>query len=214
MGMMALLRQMYLDLDWYKKILEQPVEEQAKHVHILETNFKLSFYRAMFEGIVNSADKMSYTKNSVKMKNVWKFLDEGEESSNLGIEEYLVEFIQGKTVEGSIIMVTPDLVPFFKFDEKNEEEYVEKPYIKLVGKWNKRFIYELDITQISFLKGFKRGAFFIKEGNRYVINPEKPLVYYNTIDNPFVSKPILKLFASFDFKFFTSSTTFLRVEDM
>lgn len=202
-----------LDLKWYEKILEQPVEEQAKYVHILESNFKLKFYKNMFESIVKSADKMAYNQNRVKMKNVWKFIDD-ETSTDFDIEEYLIQFIEEKTSEGSVIMVTPDLTPYFKFESKNEEEYAEKPYIKLVGKWKNRFVYEIDTNQVAYLKGFKRGAFFIKEGNRYVVNPTKPLAYFNTIENPFINNPILMMFSSLDFNFYTSATTFLRVEDM
>ncbi|SRR6266403_1172204 len=202
-----------LDLKWYEKILEQPVEEQAKYVHILESNFKLKFYKNMFESILKSADKMAYNQNKVKMKNVWKFIED-ETSTDFDIEEYFIQFIEDKTLDGSVIMVTPDLTPYFKFETKNDEEYAEKPYIKLVGKWKNRFIYEIDTNQVAYLKGFKRGAFFIKEGNRYVVNPTRPLVYFNTVKNPFVNNPILLLFASLDFNFYTSATTFLRVEDM
>jgi hypothetical protein len=202
-----------LNLDWYSKILSQPVEDQAKYVHILESNFKLIFYKSMFNTILKSADKMAYNKNSVKMKNFWNFLDD-ETSISMDIEDYLVEFIEGRTSDGSVIMVTPDLTPYFNFDLKNNEEYSEKPYIKYSGKWKNRFVYEIDTNQVTYLKGFKRGAFFIKEGNKYVINPSKPLVYSNIIKSPFREEPILFLFENMDFNFYQSSTTFLRVEDM
>lgn len=203
----------YLELDWYKKFMSQPVEDIAKYVHILEKNFKLSFYKAMFDAIVSKADRMSYSKTNAKMKSVWKFLDE-EDDDRVVVEDYLIEFIEKKTIVGSVIMVTPDLVPFFKFDETNIEEYAEKPYVKYVGKWKDRFVHEIDTEQITNLKGFKRGAFFIKEGNTFNINPERPLVYFNTIENPFLEKPVLKFFTAFDFNFLTSATTFLKVEDM
>lgn len=203
----------HLDYKWYDDIMKQSVDEQAKYVHVLESNFKLIFYKAMFESIVKSADKMAYNKTKVKMKNVWKFIDD-ETSTGYDIEEYFVEFIEEKTPIGSIIMITPDLTPFFKLDSVNDEAYMDKPYIKLLGKWKGRFIHEIDTTQVSYLNGFKRGAFFIKEGNRYVINPTKPLMYFNTVANPFIEKPILMLTESLDFNFYGSASTFLRIEDM
>ncbi len=195
-------------LELYKDIKKG---EDEKFVDLLIKKFNLAFYRAMFEANIKKADRIAYSENNLKMKSLWDIVENVDEPE-LDLEEYFVEFLHKKTVDGSVVMVTPDLVKYFELDVKNEEIYDEKPFVKYLGIWKERFVYEIDTEQITNLKGFKKGAFFIKDGNSYIINPDKPIVYFNTVDNMFLEKPILKLFASIDFDFKLTNTKFLKVE--
>lgn len=206
-----------LSHEWWNSILNEYETDEEKYAVILDKNLRLALYTTMLHKMAESADKINYNNHKNKMNNVLSFLDEEEDDKTL--EEYFSEYVLKKSVVGSTIMITPDMKPYFPLDTKNGEKLADKKgQVELLGEWEDRHLFEIDVNQIKGMKGFKKGAFFINEGNehrnKYIINPEKPLVYYNVIDNPFLQKPVLKVFSNLDFKFFASATLFLRVEDL
>jgi hypothetical protein len=133
------------------------------------------------------------------------------------MEEGAIEYIKNKSVDGSMVMITPDLTPYFELDENNTEALNskdEEAQVRYLGKWNKRRIFEINTKQIKYLKGFERGAFFLQNGNKFKLDPRKPLAFFNVIENPFLEKPSLKMYVNLDVKIYNQASTFLRIEDM
>jgi hypothetical protein len=201
--------------EFWADIMNSEMDTASKHVKVLDKNFRAMFYTAMFQAMVKDSDPTTY--NNTKRK--WSSFLSDDDTPTQTLEEGVIEYVKGKTVEGSMVMVTPDITPYFQLDEVNTETLVATDgdgdqQIKYVGKWEGRKVYEINVSKISYLKGFKRGAFFMKSGNKFLINPAKPLGYFHVIDNMFLTKPSLKMYLNMDIKIFNSSSTFLRIEDM
>jgi hypothetical protein len=198
--------------EFWSDIMNSDMDTASKHVKILDKNFRAMFYTSLFQSMVKNADSATYNN----MKRKWSAILSDDDAPTQTLEEGVIEYIRNKTEVGSMVMVTPDITQYFNFDEVNNETLVATDgdgdqQIKFVGTWDDRLVYELNVNKISYLKGFKKGAFFIKQGNKFLINPAKPLGYFHVIDNVFLTKPSLKMYVNLDFKFFNSSSTFLRV---
>jgi hypothetical protein len=196
--------------EFWDEIMTSDMDTESKYSKILDKNFRLLFYSALFQEMATNSSKTAYSNTKRKLA----ILFSDDNASIPTMEEGVVKYIKDKSEDGSIIMITPDLTPFFEIDVASEEALSandEEAQIKYLGIWNRRKIYEINTKQIKGLKDFDRGAFFIKKGNRYIINPTKPLAYYNVIDNPFLEKPSLKMYVNLDTKFTLMSSTFLRV---
>jgi hypothetical protein len=196
--------------EFWAEIMKSGMDTESKYAKILDKNFRLLFYSALFREMANNSSKTAYNNNKRKLANLFT-----EETQTM--EDGVIEYIKNKSVDGSMIMITPDLTPFFELDDVNTEKLTAndvEAQIKFLGKWNNRKVFEINTKNIKYLKGFERGAFFIQAGNTFRLNPKKPLGFFNVIDNPFLEKPSLKMYVNLDVKFHISSSTFLRIEDI
>ena len=202
----------HLSMENFKDAMEKEYQdENMRYVDILEKRLEHAFNRRMLDSLATQADTKSYNERQLKMRNLTNSLSDSSKK-DMDLEEYLMEFIEKNTSEGSIIMATPDITPHFSLSEKNESVSDKDEHIIYKGVWENRFVNEINLEACN-LKGFKKGAFFMKKGyNRYELNPEKPIVYFNVIENPFLEKPVLKLFTNYAFRFSKNSATFLRID--
>lgn len=201
-----------------KLIIDNGLSIDEKYVKNLETSFKQAFYTAFFNTVAQNADQVSYNSYKLKMKNILSFLDE-EDSDNFEdqtIHGYFIDWLKKQTKEGSIVFVTPDITKFIEIDEPSTEDVVEKDKQQIIylGMSENRMFYEINTDHFGkMMKGFKEGAFLLNGGD-YIINPDKPLVYFNKVENPFIEDPILFLFNNIDFKFGKNNAIFARINDL
>lgn len=202
--------------------------QDDKFVDILERSYKHMFFGAFFSTVAQNADEIAYNESNHKLRSVMSFLDD-ETNEDVSLHAYFVDWVNQKTKEGSVIFVTPDITkhlqlqkPFYETDEEKEETRLldldpttkNRKKVKFLGESYNRSFYELNIESIgTALKGFKQGAFFLNGGD-YIINPTKPLVYFNKIENPYIKNPILMLFNNLDFKFGKNNSVFARIHDL
>lgn len=192
---------------WWDKILNENTDDDTKYSKIVEKDLNLAFYTSLITSLLKNADKLSFTKTSMKMK---KIVAEGEFSKSK--EELLLDTILKKTHEGSILFITPDMEKWVKVDKVINDELGDRGQIKYLGIWDKRHIFVINVDNINGLKGYSNEIIFLNKGNSYVLNPEKPIVYFNVIENPFLERPLIKWFAGADFDIFMDKSARLRVD--
>ena len=187
-----------LTLKHWDEIMNEDIKDQEKYFKILERTSKYGFYTAIVNGIAQDANKDKLSKRNLKYKNL--FTD--DEDSTSSMEQYLINTVKKKTTDGDIIMITPDMEEFIDIDKPNTEEILSNEHIKLLGTWKNRWVFVLTPDNFKATKNLKKAVFFIGTGNRYNINPEKPLAYYHVVDNPLLTKPKIKVFYNITMKFF------------
>ena len=138
------------------------------------------------------------------------FADEKDETSSM--EQLLIKAINKKSNKGDIVMITPDMKDVVDISKENGDD--DDEHIKLMGMWKDRWMFQIQPENFKTLKGLEKAIIFIKKGNNFNINPEKPLVHFHLIDNPMLTKPKLKVYFNLTMKFFMANTTILFVEDM
>ncbi len=194
--------------DWWSKILKEDIEEDLKYTKIVEKELNLAFYTSFISSLLKNADKLSYGERNLKFK---KILSDGNDDTSR--ETLLLDTILKKTHSGSILFITPDMEKWVLTENSVDEELGDKGQVKYKGVWNERHIFVINIDKIRGLEQYSNEIIFVNQGNSYVLNPEKPIVYYNVIENPFLERPILKWFAGAEFDISMDKATRMRVDN-
>jgi type II secretory pathway component PulC len=194
--------------EWWQEILNQSgVSDDLKFAEIVEKDLNLSYYTSFFTSLVKKADKISFGQRDIKMK---KLLLEDDTITREGL---MLDTILEKTNEGSILFITPDMEKWIQ-PEKIINDNFNKSFVKHLGLWKKRHIFVIDADKLGKnFNGWKDEVIFVNKGNSYLLNPSKPIIYFNVIENPFLEKPILKWYAGAKFEISMDKATRMRVDE-
>ena len=202
-------KEIELKHEWWNKILSEDIEEEMKWVKIVEKDLNLAFYQTFIFSLIKNADKLTYNERSIKMKKILSTVDEDTSRETL-----LLDTVLKKTHDGSILFITPDMEKYFQSENTVNEELGDKGQIRYIGVWSKRYIFVINTDNILTLKNYKREILCVNNGNSYVVNPEKPIVYFNALENnPFLERPMLKWFAGAEFDISMDKSLRLNVEN-
>jgi hypothetical protein len=199
-----------LAMSHWQEIMSEDVDEDEKYFKVIEKNFTYGFYSTLIKELAQKADRTAITQKNLRTYNL--LADEEDGERELTMYEYLIDNLEKKSKDNSIIVVTPDMVEHMDIDHKNENESIGDAHIKYIGEWKSRKVFSIEAENFKMTQGLKYFVFFIKDGNKYIFNPEKPIMYYHIIDNPFLEKPIIKLFTNCSLKFYMANTTLMSVE--
>lgn len=185
---------------WWDSIMnEVDVAEELKLVKIADKNLGLKFYTKMIRTLTNNYDKSKFSEQDYNLKNV--FNDLGTK------EEYFINTILNKTENNSMLIVSDDIKELF--DINKVTKFTTNDKLIYEGKFKNRDIYTLS----KDYKEFTEGVIGINNG-KYLVNPTKPLVYLNIIENPLLEKPIIKLFYFCEFEFDMSKTFIINAKEV
>lgn len=194
--------------EWWQEILNQSdVSDDLKFAQVVEKDLNLSYYTSFFTSLVKKADKIGFGERDIKMK---KLLLEDDTITREGL---MLDTILEKTKEGSILFITPDMEKWIS-PEKIINDNFKESFVKHLGLWKKRHIFVIDADKLGKnFNGWKDEVIFVNKGNSYLLNPSKPIVYFNVIENPFLEKPILKWYAGAEFEISMDKATRMRVDE-
>lgn len=192
--------------EWWDKYFNMDISDQETYVTICEKEFRLKFYTNMFKKMAENSDRKRFNQRDVNFKK----LIHDDDSRVMG--DYLKEYILNSTEDKSVLIITPDLESFIPITEPVSEELGNKGQIKYLGKWYNRIIYSVDTEQITVLKNFTKGLFYINSGNRFIVNPDRPMAYINVIENPFLDKPILRISSTGKFDFHMNNSKIVYID--
>ncbi|MFM2393967.1 MAG: hypothetical protein RLZZ546_1949, partial [Bacteroidota bacterium] len=194
--------------NWWTKILTEEIEEDLKYVKIVEKDLNLAFYTSLFSDLIKKADKLSYGERNLKFK---KLLSNGDEDTSR--EGLLLDTLLKKTHEGSVLFITPDMEKWVQTENFINDELGDKGQIRYIGVWKERHIFVINVDKIRGLEQYSNEIIFLNKGNAYVLNPEKPIVYFNVIENPFLERPIIKWYAGAEFDIYMDKASRMRVDN-
>lgn len=221
---------------WWNTILEAEGTDEEKYVKIAEKNIIQNLYSSIFKQMYTNGDKSSYNQFQFDRNNL---LSEAMDEETLPhLEDGMIAHILKRTVEGSVVVLTKDMVKYFEihlptdadvlalaqiesdeeFENNKGEKKTAEAHVRYLGVWQGRDMYVANVERLPFFRGVTHSAFFIHNGinnrNKYLVNPTKPLVYFNVVDNPMLTKPNLELFGLLDYKFFQTATVFFQANDL
>lgn len=199
-----------LSMKHWQEIMSENLEEDDKFFKIIEKNLTYGLYSNIISELANKADRSSITEKSLRTHNL--LVDEEDGERELTMSEYLLDNVEKMTTENTIIIVTPDMIEHMDIHQKNTNNNIGDEHLKYIGKWKSRWIYSIEPNNFKMTKGLKNFVFIIKNGNKYLFNPEKPILYYHILENPFLEKPIIKLFTNCSLNFYMANTTLLNVK--
>ena len=136
------------------------------------------------------------------------------DSNDKPIEEHFLEVLYKKMDKNSLLVIPSSMEQYVNISNINNDELGSNGQIKHIGDSNGRPVYSVNTEEINALKGFKNGVIWINSGNQFILNPTKPIVFFNTIENPYLKRPILYVTSMGDFKFKKDSCTVMYVEDL
>lgn len=185
---------------WWDSIMnEVDVAEELKLVKIADKNLGLKFYTKMIRTLTDNYDKSKFSEQDYNLKNV--FNDLGTK------EEYFINTILNKTENNSMLIVSDDIKELFDINEVSK--FTTNDKLIYEGKFKNRDIYTLS----KDYKEFTDAVIGINNG-KYLVNPTKPLVYLNIIENSLLEKPIIKLFYLCEFEFDMSKTFIINAKEV
>ena len=194
---------------WWTDIMtDTSLTEDERVVKIVDKSFGLAFYSAMVTKMTQNFDRVTYSDKDFKLKMV---LDDDDTITK---EEHFLDMLIKRTEPNSVLMVSSDMEEYIHVDEPAREEFGHNDKIVYMGKCQNRNVYSVDADEIKGMKGFSKGVIYINSGNSYVVNPTKPLAFFNTIENPYLKRPLIKLFSMGDFEFKMASTTIMFVDNL
>ena len=193
---------------WWNEILSSSIEEELKWVKIVEKDLNLAFYQTFIFKLIKEADRVTYNNRALKMKNLLS-----ETSEDITKESLLLDIVIKRTKEDSILFITPDMEKYFETEKTIHEELGNKGQIRYTGIWDKRHIFVINTDNIKGLSNFTNEILCVNKGNSYIVNPDKPIVYFNVIDNPFLERPIIKWFAGAEFDISMDKSLRMNVEN-
>jgi len=198
-----------LSMKHWENIMNETIDDDEKFIKIVEKNFTYFFYNTILKQIAKKADRVSITEKSLKMRNLLVDTDLGE--TEINIEEYIIEKIKEKTEDNSLILITKDLIDYIDIDKKSLDVLSDK-HIQYLGKWKNRDVFSYEQDNFSVTHSIKNYAMVINSGNNFNFNPDKPILNYHDISNPFLEKPILKLFSLVSIDIYMSNSTLINIE--
>ncbi len=193
---------------WWDDIMSENIEKDLKLVKIVEKDLNLAFYKSFIFDLLKHADQMAFTEESFKLK---KILEDGADDRSR--EDMLLDNILKKTTPESIIFLSPDMGKYIEVDTPINEELGDRGQVKYLGIWNERHVFVINTENISGMKGYSNEIIFVNRGNSYVLNPAKPIVYFNLIENPFLERGQVKWFAGAEFEIFMDKSGRMSVDD-
>jgi hypothetical protein len=124
---------------------------------------------------------------------------------------FYVQKMLNITDENASIYITKDLKD--KLDiSYNPHTNNNNEIVEYLGQWKNRRIYQMNVQNIPKWEKAEQVALIMNNGNKFYINPEKPLVYINVIENPMITKPVIYMFYSMKMEFHQSKASLFRVE--
>lgn len=194
---------------WWTEIMtDSALTEDERIVKIVDKSFGLAFYSAMVTKMTQNMDRVTYSDKDFKLKMV---LDDNDTITK---EEHFLDMLIKRTEPNSVLMVSSDMEEYVHIDEPAREEFGHNDKIVYMGKLQNRNVYSVNADEIKGMKGFAKGVIYINSGNSYIVNPTKPLAFFNTIENPYLKRPLIKLFSMGDFEFKMASTTIMFVDNL
>lgn len=188
-----------LNNEWWEDELKN---DEFNHNDILSRDLDNNFYISFIRAILNNSDTSSYSNYNSSLYNAIN--DKNETDFDLFIKTLL-----NKSEEGSILFLTQDLVKYFS---DKEPEFFNNKKIEFVDYWKNRKIYVLNKDSISGLEKLEYEIFILNKGNEFNLNPNKPLVYFNVIETPFMANPILQWYKNFNIKIRLDKSTRLKID--
>lgn len=194
--------------NWWSKILTEDIEQDLKYVKIVEKDLNLAFYTSLFSDLLKKADKLSYGERNLKFK---KLLADGDEDLSRG--GLLLDTLLKKTQDGSVLFITPDMEKHVQTETIINDELGDKGQIRYIGTWKQRHVFVINVEKIRGLEKYSNEIIYLNAGNSYVLNPEKPIVYFNVIENPFLERPIIKWYAGAEFDISMDKASRMRIDN-
>jgi hypothetical protein len=196
------------------------VEDTVNHANALIRAFRGEHYSAMFANLTHAMDTIAFNEFTLKGNHILSILN-NEEEGDKSFEDNLREYILENTSDGSAVMATPDTLSLFGLNGYTGE--AQQGNIEHSGSWCERLVYEIATEKMKSTKGFRNGLFLINDGqyvdntgatvrNAYIVNPNKPLLYYTPVTTPFDEKPVLMMKFNVGYKFYKTATKLLRIE--
>lgn len=195
-----------LENSHWTDILNQDKDLYLKYIEIADRNFNFWFKTALFNNVAEKTDRKFISKNNNELDN---FIS----GKKKDIKDYLLDYIDTNSSKESVLFVTTDIEPYIPITILSDIPRNEKSQVNFVGYWNKRKVYVLNTKEIYAFKNLDKSVFYLEKGNRIVINPTKPIVYMNVIENPFLLKPVLDIYSMGRFEILMTKTNFLYITD-
>ena len=79
--------------------------------------------------------------------------------------------------------------------------------------WQKRNIFTVNTKEIIPLYNYEKTIICLNKGNRIYLNPSKPILYLNKIENPFVNKPILYITSMYKIETIMNKTNLIYIKN-
>lgn len=187
----------------WNDILNNTNEENLNYVNIVNKDLQNIFNNRIIEEVMTKSDTRNFGQNDINIFNVLH--DDIIFNFNFDL---FIRHILSKSDEGSTLIFTNDLIKYFsdkefKFENGNKMEFVEI--------WENRKLYVLN-NEANGLKKLENEIFIINKNNEIVINPDKPLVYFNVNKNPFNENPIIKWYKNMDIKLKMDKSLRLKID--
>ncbi len=193
---------------WWNDIMnETELSIGERYVKIVNKTFGLAFYSGMFGSIAQNCDRATFSKNDYKLSIA---LDD----NNKPIEEHFLDVLYKQMEENSLLVIPSDMEDYVNISNGKNDELGDSGQIKHIGSSNGRLVYSVNTDEIKALNGFKNGVIWINSGNQFILNPTKPIVYFNAVENPFLKRPLLYVTSMGDFKFKKNACTVMYVKDL
>lgn len=183
-----------LSNDWWDTILNnETMCLDSKHVKIVEKDLKNTFYSAWFGDIFKNANKLAVSDAKLKLNNLL--------GTDITYSNLLLDTVYEKTEKGSTIFITENLVSDFVVEDEFEDPtYDEKTsLVKLLGSSRGRDIYMLRHKNIKGMSKLKDEVITLNLGNKWLIDPTKPIIYFHHLENPYLDRGMIKWYALADF---------------
>lgn len=147
-----------------------------KELNIAFNIYDTSLFNSVLLNVFKNGEKKYISNDQVNVYNVLN-------DTNLDIDEYFEKTIDVLSNEGSSIISCEKLkdvfggeikkIPSFDNNYKNRDHtYINKDYANQISK----------IEEYSFI---------LNKGNKFLLNPKKPIIYFNKINSPFYDFPVL-----------------------
>jgi hypothetical protein len=199
----------YLSDDKHKTILESDNDSVTKYALIAEKKILQLLNVYCLNQLVEHGDTKTVNIDEYKMAKI---------TDNIGTID-AAEFYKEKLFKiadpKASIYITKDLEEILK-DDISYNAYTNTTndeIIQYLGKLNSRDIYLFHHGKIPKWEKAENIALVMNDGNKMVINPEKPLVYMNVIENPMIENPIIYMFYSMQMEFHQSRACRYQVFD-
>lgn len=196
-----------LNHKWWHTILSENIEDDLKYTKIVEKDLNLAFYTSLISSLLKNSDKTLFSNRNLKFGKL--FSDKKEFTK----ESLLFDMLLKKTEDDSILFITPDMEKHIELTHKVKEELGDKGQLKYLGIWNNRYLFSINVDMINGLQNYKNEIIYINKGNSYLLSPDKPIAYYNFIQNPFLDKGLLKWYACADFDILMNRTGRIQIDE-
>lgn len=189
----------------YESVLDSASDTATKYASISEKKLLTMLNTHCLKQLAENGDSKTVNVEEYKMD---KLLS--ETAIEMDSVAFYVQKMLNITDDNASIYITKDLKD--KLDiAYNPHTNNNNEIVEYLGTWEGRRIYQMNVQNIPKWEKAEQVALIMNNGNKFYINPEKPLVYINVIENPMITKPVIYMFYSMKMEFHQSKSSMFRV---